>query len=1003
MNWKWKQKWLISQAVIITVLFFSVLPAAATESVGQEDTQPAVIEHTKSEAEANTDENVQSEMEAKIHSDSQKDISEDTESVSEDSTLEDTESNLEDTESNSEDTEPDSEEGTLEDAGSNSEEGTSQDAESDSEEGTLEDAGSNSEEGTSQDAESDSEEGTLEDAESDSKEGAKDDLSENSKGELPANMERPDHILSKDFASGVHKCSWSMDWDCDESYHWHECDAKNCPLSANSEKEGYAEHCYEDDNICTECGYVRSDNGPARAAGVVPTYQEAYEAMIALKDNYPEGMTWTNFTPYGSQGNLGASYVWNGGKVYGANSGVGCSAFAFILSDTAFGNLPARVINGGGFTFEDVKVGDILRVNGNIHSVIVLQKSTGGVIIAEANYNKSVHWGRAMSKEEVLAADYIITRYPDHHVPSDKPGADEVVKSGTEGSLSWSLTKAGILTISGKGMMPDYSPDHLPPWYGCSVGAVIIENGVTSIGNYAFYQSTALSIYIPGGIVKIGQNAFYESGLISVTIPGTVESIEDHAFHNCKNLTSVSVSKGVKTIGSNAFRGCTSLLYIDFPTSITSVGAGAFMSCEKMVRVRFMPGSKKTALGDNLFSQCWNLTSVTLPQTADCISSGMFESCSSLLTLYIPASVTNIGQNPFNSCNALKFIYFGGTEAEWKSMLNPYLQGSLQSIGTTVICNAIFDDPFAPDPDDPGDFWPDEDEEDPDHNEGVHKHRWSKNWSYDKTCHWHECSAGCSLTDNRDKNGYGTHSYDSWVIDADATSSRRGSRHRDCTICGYRQTAGIPADDSNDNDDSSNGSGGSNDNSSNGNGGGSNGNDDGSNGNGGSSNDNDDDSNGNGGGSNDNSSNGSDGSSNNNNANGSSNDNSANGNGGSLVAPVSTAGTTRQAGSLDDADLKETKDTSNKLSEDAGRKQFPDSEREPEDTENLPSQNPKETETASEGDESKIPYASDEDSENVSKSDKGNTNVIIPVLSVFGCAAVGSGLVFMRKRNKLKK
>ncbi len=442
---------------------------------------------------------------------------------------------------------------------------------------------------------------------------------------------------------------------------------------------------YGDDGVCTECGCFKPANRLARTvSGAVPTYQEAYEAMIALKDKYPEGMTWTNFTPYGSQGNLGDAYVWNGGKVYGANRGS--------------------------------------------HRVIVLQKSAGRVIVAEGNHNKSVHWGRAISEAEVLTASYVITRDPKAYVPSDEPEADKVVESGTEGSLSWSLTKAGTLTISGSGTIPDYSADRLSPWNKPGVSTVVIENGVTGIGDYAFYQSSALSVYIPDGITRIGRHAFYGSQLISVTIPGTVEVIGDNAFHDCKNLTSVTVSEGVKTIENEAFRGCTSLAYIDFPANISSVGAGAFTSCIEMTRVRFMPSSRKVTLGGGLFAQCQKLTSVTLPQTADSISDNMFQSCTSLPVLYIPESVTSIGRDLFTSCIFLKSIYFGGTETEWKKMMTPYLEGSLKSTGTTVTFNAVFDNPFAPDPDDPGDFRPDD-------GAPAHRHSWSETWNSDGAGH----------------------------------------------------------------------------------------------------------------------------------------------------------------------------------------------------------------------------------------------------------------------------
>ena len=142
-----------------------------------------------------------------------------------------------------------------------------------------------------------------------------------------------------------------------------------------------------------------------------------------------------------------------------------------------------------------------------------------------------------------------------------------------------------------------------------------------------------------------------------------------------------------------------------------------------------MPGTGKVTIGDNLFSQCWNLKDVTLPQTADRISAGIFASCSSLPELYIPATVTEIGENPFTSCNSLKTIYFGGSQAQWNKLVTPYLTASLKSTGTTVQCDAEFNNPFAPIPDDPGDFKPEEDPVKPTEPEDpvppAHEHSWT--------------------------------------------------------------------------------------------------------------------------------------------------------------------------------------------------------------------------------------------------------------------------------------
>lgn len=121
-----------------------------------------------------------------------------------------------------------------------------------------------------------------------------------------------------------------------------------------------------------------------------------YNAMIALKAYFPEGTPWTNSDVY----------RWNGSFV----EGHGCAAFAFMLSDAAFGTLPARDHHDE----SNIRVGDILRVNNNGHSVIVLEVTNKGVIVAEGNYNESVHWGREISWDELKGdISYITTRYPE--------------------------------------------------------------------------------------------------------------------------------------------------------------------------------------------------------------------------------------------------------------------------------------------------------------------------------------------------------------------------------------------------------------------------------------------------------------------------------------------------------------------------------------------------------------------------------------------------------------
>ena len=430
----------------------------------------------------------------------------------------------------------------------------------------------------------------------------------------------------------------------------------------------------------------------------IPAPQEVYAAMMALRedDRYKEGTDWTDYEPYSDSAGY---YRWKGGPLDGKNiSAVGCVAFAFILSDAAFGNLPASMYAAGGFKYEDIKVGDILRVYSDSHTVIVLEVSDGGVIVAEGNLSGKVHWGRAMSRDEVMRdTSHYITRYPKGYIPETDPSAGEPMDENAQGQfagLEWKLTKAGTLTISGKGVMPsDFSGPSDQPWYSYSsqIRKIIIEEGVTTVGNSAFYGNGALSVEIPSSVTEIGRSAFYESSLIYASIPGNVKTIGDDAFRGCPNLTSVTVSEGVETIGQRAFQGCVKLASADLPASIKEMGAGGFYNCTALMSVEFAAGNRNTVtMGENLFTECWYLHEVTMPEKIDCISKGMFQNClifpgleipqgveiidesafasSGVSVLVIPDSVTDINTGAFSACNSLTAIYFTGTETQWKNI-----------------------------------------------------------------------------------------------------------------------------------------------------------------------------------------------------------------------------------------------------------------------------------------------------------------------------------------------
>lgn len=131
------------------------------------------------------------------------------------------------------------------------------------------------------------------------------------------------------------------------------------------------------------------------AAGDTHAANGIYEKIIAQKANFPEGMKWTNDN----------FYSWKGGIYSG---GFGCAAFAFAVSDAAFGDACAAIHHD----YNNIRVGDILRVENDTHSVIVLEVKPDSVIVAEGNYNNSIHWGRELPKAGLTdIGSYIMTRY----------------------------------------------------------------------------------------------------------------------------------------------------------------------------------------------------------------------------------------------------------------------------------------------------------------------------------------------------------------------------------------------------------------------------------------------------------------------------------------------------------------------------------------------------------------------------------------------------------------
>ena len=158
------------------------------------------------------------------------------------------------------------------------------------------------------------------------------------------------------------------------------------------------------------------------------------------------------------------------------------------------------------------------------------------------------------------------------------------------------------LTVSGEGAMPNFtntsSGSSAQPWFSWrsdgSIEHIVVEEGVTSLGAYAFDFVQALSVSLPSTLTAIGSYALACNNVIT-----------EHIIPN-----------GVTKLGLNAFYYCASLERVVIPESVTSVGASCFQQCAKLASVEFSNPDMKVTIGKKAFVGCESLSVITLPRQA---------------------------------------------------------------------------------------------------------------------------------------------------------------------------------------------------------------------------------------------------------------------------------------------------------------------------------------------------------------------------------------------------
>ena len=438
--------------------------------------------------------------------------------------------------------------------------------------------------------------------------------------------------------------------------------------------------------------------------------------------------------------------------------------------------------------------------------------------------------------------------------PTATPAEPSVPTSGTCGeNLTWKI-EDGVLTISGTGAMMDYSWCQGPPVpWGAQFKSVVIESGVTSIGNSAFYGFSLTSITIPDSVTSIGDYAFGRGSLTSITIPDGVTSIGNGAFEYCSALADVyyggsRVEWNKIGIGRNNYQLTGATIHYaktdptatptqtpmptpivtpnptatpaepPVPTSgtcgenltwkiedgvLTISGTGAMTDYSPIQGPQLPWAAAKiksvviessvTSIGDFAFVGQVGLTSITIPDSVTSIGDYAFYNCSSLASIAIPNSITSIGQGAFSGCSSLTSITIPDGVTSIGSNIF-YGCSSLKSItipdSVTTICSDAFRNCTSL-----------TSVTIPASMASIGSHAFYKCTAL-KDVYYSSCSETKwnSITVGSDndplKNAtihYSDHRWDEGVITKPATRTEEGEKTFTCTICQTTRTETIPA------------------------------------------------------------------------------------------------------------------------------------------------------------------------------------------------------------------
>lgn len=224
-----------------------------------------------------------------------------------------------------------------------------------------------------------------------------------------------------------------------------------------------------------------------------------------------------------------------------------------------------------------------------------------------------------------------------------EPG--ELVSSGTTGDCTWELDGT-TLVISGTGAMADYSQNNPAPW-GTGITQLIVQEGVTHLGARAADSCQSLGyVSLPTTLTTIGQYAFYHCSKLTVMDLShtSLTVVSQQTFRLCQNMRELILPETLETFGSNAIYSCTALRHLYIPSTATEIAT------QTTFTFVYLDGTSSTRpTGDLYLGTVKNVLYQTLTETIDGATyhinyiGAELEQSPNINTIHVPYKVTYDG------------------------------------------------------------------------------------------------------------------------------------------------------------------------------------------------------------------------------------------------------------------------------------------------------------------------------------------------------------------------